>query len=528
MSRILFRQIPRGSRLLAVGNFFRDNTPGSQWRLASILEQNKEIQSHRFSLEMACILGVGREFIAEETTPYQSHGFLKRLMLPPVSAWQERTLGECPRLSRRLARKPEVANQLCFVFEADGLTVWIPKFELARKLFFHAGFLVRAAFGPNGLDMVFSVQQEEDAIHIRTPAKTGAPSQLLKIKGYRDHFSWLLLDSDARQSFESIWQNLNKEQSQGDSRYARWRFNFIAPSSLSGTTIEVQGPLDSDRRELLVWEIKKLQGITFDCHDDIYFYHPSLRLSVKGKGGGRLPPASGDDEIEVDTEEEPNEDKERKLIELPIEGIVFDENPKTRIAYKSQRTNGHGKKLDDEQIPGGNSKILGMADDVAGGILAPGEFQQLERHNDKDLYPDRFIMLREIIKQLAEEPGIELLELDVKPLPQVPRCSCHMMDHVTPRCYLMARFRLRGAYEKVLLEIDISDSKRRMSTRIFCANWLKDVGVEKVIKFVVKQSLKWPSVKSNCLSVNHPTDRQISKESSSWKARLVTALVSCE
>jgi len=24
------------------------------------------------------------------------------------------------------------------VFEVDGLTVWLPKFELARKLFFHA------------------------------------------------------------------------------------------------------------------------------------------------------------------------------------------------------------------------------------------------------------------------------------------------------------------------------------------------------------------------------------------------------
>ena len=212
MNRTVFRQIPNGSRLLAVGNFFRAPTSAAEWRLAALFERNGQLQLQRFAPEMSCVLAVGREFLGEEGAPYRPSGFKKTVVLPAIDTWRERQLGECPRLARRLAANPEISGQRCFVFEVDGLTVWLPKFELARKLFFHAAFIVRAAFAPNGLDMVFTLYREGDVVHIHTPPKTGAPSQLLKIKGYRDHFSWLLLNQDVKRSFESIWQSLNQRQ----------------------------------------------------------------------------------------------------------------------------------------------------------------------------------------------------------------------------------------------------------------------------------------------------------------------------
>ncbi|CAD7559999.1 TPA: transposase [Aeromonas hydrophila] len=529
MSRVLFRQIPKGARLLAMGNFFKESDPDAKWRLAAFLNQGSDMLPRRFGLEMLCVMGLGREFIAEDKIPYISHGFLKKLVLPPVDTWRESTLGECPRLSRRLARNPEVASQRCFVFEANGLTVWLPKFELARKLYFHAGFLVRSAFEPNGLDMAFSVQKEEEIIHVRTPAKTGAPTQLLKIKGYRDHFSWLLLDPDVRRSFESIWQSLNEEQDTGGARYARWRFNFIPPSCLSGVTMEAQGPLDQDRRELLVWEIRGLRGLRLDCRDEIHFHHPSLRLSVKGGGGGRMPPAPGTEDIEVDEEEEPDDGRERQLLELPIEGIAFDEHPSTRIAYQGQRATGQGKRMDDDTVPGGETRILGLADDVTGGTVAPGEFQQLDVPKDTGLFPNRFVMLRDIIRQIGEEPGIELLELEVKPLPQVPRCSYHMMDENTPRCYLMARFRLEDGWERYLLEIDTSDNRKRLSTRImgFREGGEARQYIDKILKEMVKASLRWPSTMVKfcepLYTVHHPRECSYGAHDAgvfNWKQRI--------
>lgn len=152
MNRTVFRQIPNGSRLLAVGNFFRAKTPAAQWQLAALFERNGQLQLQRFAQEMSCVLAVGREFLGEEGAPYRPSGFKKTVVLPAIDTWRERQLGECPRLARRLAANPEISGQRCFVFEVDGLTVWLPKFELGRKMFFHAAFIVRAAFAPNGLD----------------------------------------------------------------------------------------------------------------------------------------------------------------------------------------------------------------------------------------------------------------------------------------------------------------------------------------------------------------------------------------
>lgn len=512
MSRILFSKIPKGDRLLAIGNFFKKDEPAPRWRLGSLFDQGGELRQRWFDLEMSCILGVGREFVGEENLPYLSRGFHQRLELPPVDEWQDRPLGECPRLAKRLANNIEVANQRCFVFEADGLTVWLPKFELARKLFFHAGFLVRAAFEPNGLDTVFSVWKDEEAIHIRTPSKTGAPSQLLKIKGYRDHFSWLLLDREVRHSFESIWRSLNDEQTATSSRYARWKFNFIPPSCLTGVTMEVQGPLDWESKELLVWEIKALQGLIFPRKEAIFFHHPSLRQPVRGEGGGWIRKNTGSGDFEVDAEEEPDEAKERLLLELPLEGITFDSFPSTRIAYKGQRANGYGKKVDEDTVPGGGTKTVGVADDATGGAIAPGEFQQLEKQTDQGQYPNRFVLLRELIQEIAQEPGIELLELEVKPLPQVPRCSYHMMNKDTPRCYLMAKFRLEDGRKRYLLEIDTSDNKKRLSTRIvsFQAEINPRDGIDRILKDAVKASLRWPVFMEKVCnffhSIHHPKE----------------------
>ncbi|OXS16062.1 transposase [Zobellella denitrificans] len=529
MSRILFRQIPKGSKLLAAGNFFKGGSPGSQWRLASFFDREGQVRTERFGLEMACVLGVGREFTGEDDTPYLSHGFRKKLVLPPVGEWKEATLGRCDRLSKRLAQKPEIAGQQCFVFEADGVTFWLPKFELARKLFFHAGFLVRAAFEPNGLDMVFSVIKEEGAYHIHTPSRTGAPVQYLKIKGYRDLFSWLLLEREMRSAFESIWMCLNQEQVRGGSQYARWQFNFLPPECLSGVTMEVRGPWDRDSGDMLVWEIQSLQGLRFEVDDDIFFHHPSLKMSVRGEGGGWSPPNREGADIEVDADEEPDEDKQRQLIELPIEGMFFNRNPATRVAYKGKQANGHGKKVDDEQVPGGGTKALGLADDVAGGTIAPGELNQLERQEEQEEYPNRFVMLREIIQQIAEEPGIELLELEVKPLPYVPRCSYHMMADDTARCYLMARFRLEDGRDRYLLEVDTSDHRKTMSTRIMSFKEGAEAGksIDRILKDMVKASLRWPSTMvKHCEplhSVHHPKESSFGANPArifNWKQRI--------
>lgn len=533
MTQILFSKIPKGDRLLAIGNFYKKAEPASRWRLGSFFDHDGELMERRFDLEMFCVLAVGREFVGEANAPYRSRGFLKRLELPLVEAWQDRPLGECPRLAKRLARIPEVAGQRCFVFEADGLTVWLPKFELARKLFFHAAFLVRTAFEPNGLDMAFSVRRDGDDIHIFTPANTGAPSQLLKIKGYRELFSWLLLDSDVRSSFESIWWSINQEQSIRGTRYAHWQFNFLPPRCLTGVTIEAQGPLDGDSRELLVWEIKSLKGLKFPSGRTIFFHHPSLKQQVRGEGSGWRRQAADSWDIEVDAEEEPDEAKMRRLLELPLEGVSFEGYRATRIAYKGLRANSYGRLLDGDVVTGGGATTVGVADDVTGGTIAPGEFQQLENEIDPSSYPSRFVLLLEIIRDIAKVPGIKLADVEVKSLPPVPRCSYHMIDGDKPRCYLLASFRLEDGRQRYLLEIDTSDKRKTMSTRVMGFKVGLDARecIGRILKETVQGSLRWPSIMATLCeamhAVHHPKERSaeaIHAKVADWGLRIRAVL----
>lgn len=515
MRKILLNEIPKDARLLSIGNFFRADRQSESWRVGAFFaEANGGVEDHHFSIEMSCILGVGRKFVQEEGAPYISGGYTQRLVLPVVEEWRDRPLGECRRLPRQLAKIPEVASQRCFVFHVGDLEVWLPKFELARKLFFHGGFLARAAFEPNGLDMLFSVQVEENAVHIYTPSRTGAPSRLLQIKGYRDHLSWLLLNSDVRQSFESIWQCQNQEQIRSQSGYTRWRFNFVPPTSLSGIHLEVRGAFDQDAKEILAWEIIGLRGLRFGTNVEINFHHPALKQAVRGAGGGQVSgPLPAYSEIKVDVEEEPDEAKERQLIDLPVEGLFFDREPITRVSYNGHKPSAYGQRTDNGEVPGSStSQTLGIGDDVTGGTIAPGEFQQLDgRQERQDEYPNRFVMLKEIIQQIANIPGIRLLHMDIKPLPHVSRCSYHLMEDKQPRCYLLARFSLDGGLERYLLEIDTTDKKKSLSSRVISLKSGQDakLAVDSILRGLVKNSLRWPPgmMKNRCdiiCAVRHP------------------------
>ncbi|WP_455232907.1 Tn7-like element transposition protein TnsE [Geopseudomonas aromaticivorans] len=529
----MFRQIQAGSKLLAVGDFSRKINPEDQWKLSAFFDRYDGRVRSTMALEMSCVLAVGRKFTGNEKNPYHSYGSRNEINFSAIADWQERSMDEYNFLSRNSPVKSEVARQRCLVFKSNGLTVWIPKFELARKLFFHAAFLARAAFEPNGLDMIFNVTHDGHSFHIHTPPKTGAPSQLVKLKGYRDLFSWLLLEPDVKRSFESIWHNLNQKQEFNNPRSSRWTFDFTPPESIAGVSAEVQGQFDKDRGEFLVWEIKSLHGLKLSHCGDVFFHHPALKFPVRGDGKGGFSMPAQPHDIEVDSEEEPRDSSKPTLIDLPDEGVTFVGDLSTRIAYNGERVSSRGRVVDDYSIPGGESQTVGVADPVHGGIVAPGEFQQLGGGDAQEKYSNRFKLLNEIIRQIATEPGISLLSLEVKPLPPVPRCRYHAIDENTPRCYLLARFQRKDGSERYLMEIDTTDIKKPMSTRVMGFRDGVDARncIEKILWETVKGSLRWPGVMRQesdpLFSINHPKDGPLDEYKSrvaDWKYRIRAAL----
>lgn len=472
-------------------------------------------------------MGLGRKFMQNTEQLYTSSGFHQTLTFPPVEQWEDALLGDCPRLAKRLAAKSEVANQRCFVFTAGGVKVWLPKLELARKLFFHAGFMIRAAYLPNGLDNLFQVRLGADKLSydVFTPSRTGVPIAFLKQPAYREFFSWLLVNKDIRNSFESIWQKLNAEQIIKNG-YCRWVFNFEPPAGIAGVEAMFRGIYNHEEKEMLVWEIASLSGLPYNSLRTVIFSHPQLKQPVKngdaaGGGSGGGSPAT----VEIDTEDEPSGDNERVRIELPSESLSFDREIKTKVNYKGQKGYPGGKGAGESLSNDGTVQVVSTKDDVIDGCGRAGDFDLLS--SDSDKYKDRFIALIEVINELSNSFDLKLLRLNIEPLPTVKRCSYHVMKDGRPRCYLVAKFQVSGGADVCLLEIDTSDGAALLSTLIIKTHSDEVNSINQILHKTLKKSLRWTGLaKKISITVMHPKSmygfQGVQREN--WKKRLYRAI----
>ena len=534
MQKKIFRRIPQHAKLIALGNQFRRDDPSSFWRFSTFFSGLDRLEySENFDLEALCVMGLGRKFMQNTEHLYESSGFHQTLTFPALEQWQDALLGDCPRLSKRLAAKIEVANQKCFVFTAGKVTVWLPKLELARKLFFHAGFMVRAAYLPNGLDNLFqiSVANDKFSYEVFTPIQTGVPIAFLKQSAYREFFSWLLVNKDIRNSFESIWQKLNAEQVIKNG-YCRWVFNFNPPSSIVGVEARCRGIYDHDEQEMLVWEIASLSGLPYNNPHTVIFSHPQLKQPIKNGGhpgsgsGGHFLTA-----IEINTEDEPSSGNERVRIELPSESLSFAQEIKTKINYQGQRGSLGGKRvgdgLSDEQAP----KNLGVKDDAIDGNGLAGDFEQLGKYDENitSRYAERFTVLIAVINQLSQDQSLSYLGTKIETLPVVKRCSYHRMKDGNPRCYLLAKFKRADGNLRYILDIDTSDGVRSISTQILhsCPDFYELL--DKTLILTLRRSLNWNIAKPlKFAAVKHPelsiNEDLKTKRIESWGSRLLSSL----
>lgn len=532
MQKKTFKKIPVNAKLAALGNQFRKDRPDDFWRFASFftLEGGQE-HNENFDLEALCVMALGRTFTQDKDALYKSGGFRRTFSLPSVASWQDARLGDCPRLAKRWLSYSEIANQRCFVFTAGGMTVWLPKFELARKLFFHAGFIIRAAYQPNGLDMMFHVTKGEpgEGFHIFCPAGSGIPVAYLRIPAYRQFLSWLLLNKEIKASFESIWQCLNSEQITTNG-YCRWIFNFIPPNAISGIEIQAQGAFDSERNDFLVWEISTLKELPHNTFKAVKFSHPDLKQPV---GSGKAHQGNGNnsaaEQLEIDTEREPSQQKERALIELPTDGLSYSDLIITQIEYNGKKPISKPKP-GDESASGDEKAELGTKDDVIDGDGRGGDFAVLEdTHDETEKFKDRFTAFVELIQQLAAYPELQLQSLIIKPLPVVKRCHLHLKSDGSERCYLLAKFMV-GEQVKYILEVDTSDNKRQISTRIFSLQdqSLETVFIKMLLSSLLRRSLSWHArlFDKYCIEVSrikHPCLKD--EHSSKWIQRLSRGLL---
>lgn len=417
---------------------------------------------------------------------------------------------------------------------SETLKVRLPQFELARSLFFYTPYLARSAVLENSLSIDFDILSNPDHYLINILPACSYPISHFNDAGIRRILSWILLDPDIRESFESISQFCTQYGYDFD-QYRIWGFCFNPPQ-LSGVIFDVYGYYKAETSEFFVNEISGFQKISSRISKEVEFYSDKF---VESKSGGKSENSSNSKnngkEPTIKDDEEGNSD-DVQIIDVVPTHFDFLEAIETRKVSKKTRHRNHGTK--DQDLPSTNeSSGVSTNEPISEGTVSSAEFNGVEDETeDLHLYLDRFSAFQQMIDFFCKESHVKNFSFQLHKLPNIQGHSKHVKTDGNPRCVAEVGFRL-NQQNIVILEVDTSDNKKPLSTRILSIkniNQWNSSDRSKVLELLVTQCLRWPKgiFKNICYknsTLNHPRinikKQEISEhELKGWGNRLISIL----
>ncbi|PHS42986.1 MAG: transcriptional antiterminator [Marinobacter sp.] len=474
--------------LNGIGDFFC-RMDGVRWGINLSIYPSKEHGKDAISLSNAPILI--RKKIINPTKDYYRKNYEITFSVPSDHEWRIDTLENCPAIERRLHKE---ARQYCFVFHhPDGTRIYLPQFELARALFFHNGYLARSSVIHDVLNNEFAVEYDnvwERAI-INVLDTCNCPAELFNDYGYRRVLAWLLMDEDARRSYDSIG-NYQLRNGVDDGQYRRWTFRF-EPPALEGASLELKGNFDPDSQTLLVYEVTSIRNIPANLPEHIEFYSPKFFTQVAGKGvaagsaAERLPGYNVDDVAEGSRENKP------VMIQENTTELAFNRVVQTSKISKKRKFTGKGREDDGEQ--GEVFRDVSTEEQGPYGGLTSAEWSNLDdQTDDAYLYLNKFESYFKMLGLLKDKYGFKVSTYPLRKLPNIGKCKKHILEtDQNPRCMSVSHVTagLKGYY---LLEVDTSDASKALSTKVILAKAIGDIEPHlfEIEKQLLKASLSWP------------------------------------
>ncbi|WP_151790507.1 Tn7-like element transposition protein TnsE [Acinetobacter junii] len=412
------------------------------------------------------------------------------------------------------------------------IKVRLPQFELARSLFFYTPYLARSAILENSLSIDFDIVSKPDHYLINILPACSYPISHFNDAGIRRILSWILLDRDIRRSFESISQFCTQYGYDFD-QYRIWNFCFNPPQ-LDDVIFDTYGYYRAETSEFFVNEISGFQKISSHISKEVEFYSDKF---IKSKSGGKTESSSGTKnngkEPTIKDDEEGNND-DVQIIDVVPTSFEFLEAIETRKASKKSRHINYGIK--DQDLPSTNeSSGVSTNEPVSAGSVPSAEFNGAEDETeDLHLYLDRFSAFQQMIDLFCKENPVKNFNFQLHKLPNIQGHSKHVKTDGNPRCVAEVSFQLNNQ-NIIILEVDTSDNKKPLSTRVLLLkdlNQWNQIDRAKVLELVVTQCLRWPKgiFKHICYknsTLNHPRmnlKRQEISESElkNWADRLTS------
>ena len=504
MSETRFKNIENNSELLHLGDLFRSTT-AKYWRINAWLSPIQNKRHAAFSnLPM---LARGRVLNATGEKPKRDTASCS---ITRDSIISECNLDEFPEFAYASLAKVE-ARQKGFVIETPGkLSFIIPQLELARVLFLHSGYLCRAALTSETLAHEFDVQERlnEGKVIVNVLKLSTFPKNAFDDAGTRRMLAWLLIDRNARKSFESIFRHY-KQYSRGNNCWEMWTFSFEPPQML-GWSFVFHGRQDETSNKFFVEEITDLifHG---SLPDRVLFQHDSFKRYENKESAGTpngAPWTQRPDEHEINDDETASNNNASVILRNDTHTINFLGHTQTAKVNQVVESDTGTSNPEPNEVA---SEEVSTDEPTEGGKLPAADFTGPNDATDLTrMCESRFEAFNHML-ELLQKNGVTLLSKETTALPQSGRGQKHLLKSGEPRviCCAEVSFEGRHAY---ILEVDTSDGVSKLSSKVFRttpAKWESVWGT--LIKGVTDKTLSWPAAiienefKDIAVeSINHP------------------------
>jgi hypothetical protein len=486
MQNIKFTQLTDDVSIQAIGDFFKKEGE-STWRI-NLDFYPKQTKSF-LTISNAPVLV--RKRTLNPTSEIKPAGLALSFDIENTLNWEVKKLAEYPVADKVRFNEKE---QLCFVFKINsGISIYLPQFELARALFLHDAYLSRTALESASLKAEFDVTTDSEfkTARINILPSSGYPRKSLDDYQSRRLLSWILIDKEARSSFESIgwYQTMYSTSKNG------WNFQF-KPPPLRSVKLAVRGWKDKATNTFVVYEISAIQNITVNIPETVEIYHPKFveKLAVKGTGVGGMSAGIEIEDFEIQEGESANSDQPHNIIQAPSVKFSFANPFKTiKVAKKGQnRTTGAAT----EETPEIASNEVSIEEPTRTGELASADWNTVsDETEDVHLYANKFDCFQKMLDHLVSQHGCIIKSNQILKLPHLARCKKHLLSNDgNPRCIAVIEILVESEFFYIL-EVDTSDAINSLSTQILLLNtpeaW--DKQLIEIERALIKKSLVWPN-----------------------------------
>ncbi|RUO69691.1 transposase [Idiomarina ramblicola] len=422
----------------------------------------------------------------------------------------ECNLNEFPEFAYASLAKVE-ARQQGFLIETPGKPSFvIPQLELARVLFLHSGYLCRAALTSETLTHEFDVIERlnEGKVIVNVLKLSAFPKNAFDDAGTRRMLAWLLIDRNARKSFESIFRHY-KQFSRVNNGWEMWTFSFEPPQML-GWSFVFHGRQDETNNKFFVEEVTDL---TFhgSLPDKVLFQHDSFKRYENKQTGGTpngSPWTQRPDEHEINDDETASNNNEPVILINDTHTINFLGHTQTAKVNEVVESDTVASNPEPNEVA---SEEVSTDEPTEGGKLPAADFTGPNDETDLTrMCESRFEAFHHML-ELLQKNGVTLLSKEITALPQSGRGQKHLLKNGDPRviCCVEVGYEGRHAY---ILEVDTSDGVSKLSSKLFRTTPSKWNDVRPtLVKGITEKTLSWPSavierevLDGNVTSIHHP------------------------